>query len=103
MAPVRSLVSTAGGAAAGALAYCSAVRQRYTVPGPSRPARPARWVMDAWDAVSVTSTDMPREVSRREMRARQESTTTRTPGTVREDSATSVATMTRRAPGLSSP
>lgn len=42
---------------------------------------------------------MPRVESRRATRDKHESTTTRTPGTVIEDSATSVAKITRREPG----
>ena len=41
---------------------------------------------------------MERATSRRGSRASVESTTTRTPGTVSEDSATFVATTTRRRP-----
>ena len=95
-APVRSLVWIAGAANSGKRAHSCALIRRNTVPGPSRPARPARCTQLAWAADSVTRTDMPREESRRETRDRHVSTTTRTPGTVIEDSATSVAKMTRR-------
>ncbi len=81
---------------AGSLPSSASVQQRYTVPGASRPARPARWRPAARDARTVASAPSPRAWSTRGSRASPESTTTRTPGTVRLDSATAVERITLR-------
>lgn len=86
----------------GRRASSASVQQRYTTPGASRPARPARCRAAAREARTVVSALSPRAWSTLGSRARPASTTTRTPGTVSDDSATEVASTTlRRAPGAS--
>ena len=94
-ASVRSRVLISGELNAAACAYSASDMQRTTRPGASRPARPARWSMLDRAADNVTNPDIPRPASRRGTRANPLSTTVRTPGTVTEDSAIDVATITR--------
>ena len=73
------------------------------MPGPWRAARPARCSADAREQDTFTSPDIPRPASRRGSRDSPESMTSRTPGTVREDSASDVDTMIRGLPPGSRP
>ncbi len=99
---VRSATLISGDGYRGRRASSASAQHRYTAPGASRPARPARCRPAACDARTVVSALRPRAWSTRGSRASPESTTTRTPGTVNDDSATDVASTTRRrSPGAS--
>lgn len=100
---MRSELAISAGAASGRDAQSASDMQRYATPGPSRAARPERWMPAAFDSREVTSPDMRRFASSRGPRARPESTTMLTPGTVSADSATEVVTMTRRPGSISCP
>ena len=95
---VRSAVCTSGVVKSRRRAQSDSGKQRTTVPGPRRAARPARCWADERASETVTRPLMPRPESKRGSRARPASTTSRTPGTVRELSATAVDTMMRRSP-----
>jgi hypothetical protein len=95
---VRSPVAISGRASAGARASSRSAQQCTATPGPRRAARPARCATDACEAGTVTSPANPRRRSSRGSRARPASTTMCTPGTVSDDSAIAVATITRRSP-----
>ena len=92
---VRSATSISGAGQAGKDANSDWETQRTTMPGPSRPARPARWFAEDCAHELVTRPEKPRAMSSRGPRARQASTTARTPGTVTDDSAIAVDTITR--------
>jgi hypothetical protein len=94
--PVSSATATSGSGCAGSRSSSYVDQHRYTTPGPSRPARPARWTVLALAARTVARDARPRAWSVRGTRASPESTTTRTPGTVRLLSATAEASTTRR-------
>ena len=96
-APVRSLVAISGAASGLKCANSASEYARITVPGPRRPARPARWFALDFDAETVISPVIPR-ASRRGSRDRPASTTRCTPGTVTDDSAIAVATTTGALP-----
>ena len=102
-AEARSATVISARGCAGAAAKLFSSKQRTTVPGPWRAARPARCTQEARDAETVTSPLMPRVASRRGSRASPESMTSLTPGTVSEDSASEVETMMRGAPPASRP
>ncbi len=93
---VRSATAISGEGRRGAVRPRPSTSSGRRVPGASRPARPARWWAAARDTRTVVSVPRPRAWSVRGSRARPQSTTTRTPGTVRLDSATEVASTTRR-------
>jgi hypothetical protein len=93
---VRSATLISGAGKRASRASSASVQHRYTAPGASRPARPARCRPAACEARTVVSALSPRAWSTRGSRASPESTTTRTPGTVNDDSATDVARTTRR-------
>ena len=93
---VRSAVRISGSGCATRRAWSCADQHRYTAPGPSRPARPARCSADARLTPTVTRPASPRRWSVRGSRESPASTTSRTPGTVSDDSATAVETTTRR-------
>ena len=69
---------------------------RMQSPGPTRPHRPARWLAEACETGSIGSRCTLLRAAYRLMRARPGSITTRMPGTVSDDSATLVASTTRR-------
>ena len=94
---VRSAVRISGVMSGCIFAYSSRVKTRTTSPGPSRPARPARWSALVFASETVTRPVMPR-LSRLGTLDSPASTTLRTPGTVIDDSATDVATTTRLSP-----
>ncbi len=73
-------------------------QHRMQSPGPRRPARPRLWSAAAALTRSVMSLFMPLRGWKRAMRAQPESTTARTPGTVRLVSATFVASTMRGGP-----
>ena len=99
---VRSAVAISGSGWSARRACSSFDQQRSTAPGPRRPARPARCSAAALLTATVTSDESPRRWSVRGSREKPASTTTRTPGTVSDDSATAVETTTRRrGPSLS--
>ena len=97
--PARSAAAISGGANGRRAACSPADHRRKATPGPSRPARPARWTADACEAAVVCSRLSPLRASWRGRRTSPPSTTIRTPSTVRLDSAMSVASTTRRRPG----
>ena len=86
------------GAPAGCRARSATTAGRHT-PGSVRPARPARCSAESRLIDTVASRVMPVPVSKRGARARPPSTTMRTPSTVSDVSAMSVASTTRRRPG----
>ena len=99
-APVRSWTAMPGADWAGRREKSTGSMTRTAMPGPRRAARPARCSRRAREAGTVASWEIPRAASRRGSRAREASTTTRTPGTVSDDSARDVeSTMRRREPG----
>ena len=93
----RSAVCSSGSSASGRWRCSASAHSRYATPGAVRPARPRRWSALARLAAWVDSTGSPVATSTRTCRRRPASTTTRTPGTVTELSATLVASTTRRA------
>ena len=75
-------------------------QRRIHRPGPVRPARPARCSAEACEIGSTKSVSIPRNGSKRAIRAKPESMTARIPGIVTEVSATLVETIIFRfAPG----
>ncbi len=77
---------------------CDCGHSRYAKPSATRPARPARWSALACEIATLSSREKPLLGSKRGSRARPLSITTRTPGRVTDDSATLVASTTRRRP-----
>ena len=77
---------------------CDCGHSRYAQPVATRPARPARWSAEACDTATTSSREKPLFGSKRGSRASPLSITTRTPGKVTLDSATLVASTTRRRP-----
>ncbi len=68
------------------------------MPGSSRPARPARWVIEAWLTRWVTSRVNPVRASKRATRSWALSMTSRIPSMVKLVSAMLVASTTLRDP-----
>ncbi len=99
--PVRSAVSISAGAKAGSVPFSPFAQSLYALPGPRRPARPARCVASAREARSVTRRDMPVPASKRARRANPLSTTVVMPSIVRDVSAIEVASTTLRRPSAS--
>ncbi len=93
---VRSATLISGAGNGGSRPSSASAQHRYTAPGASRPARPARCRPAAREDRTVVRPLSPRAWSTRGSRASPASTTTRTPGTVSDDSATEVASTTRR-------
>ena len=79
---------------------CDCGHRRYAKPSATRPARPARWSADACEIDTTSSRAKPLFGSKRGSRASPLSITTRTPGKVTDDSATLVASTTRRRPSV---
>ena len=77
---------------------CSLAHRRQQMPGSVRPARPALCAAPAKETRSVTSRVRPLAGSKRAIRARPLSTTSRTPSIVSEVSAMAVASTTLRCP-----
>ena len=75
---------------------CATLHSRIATPGPSRPARPARWSAAARLMRSVVRRVRPVARSSRGERRKPPSITMRTPGTVSDVSAMLVASTTRR-------
>jgi hypothetical protein len=101
-ASVRSAEAISGGEIAGIRASSVGEYARTASPGPWRAARPARWSALAREALTVTRPVMSRARSRRTSRDSPVSITRRTPGTVRELSASAVETTTRAGPASAS-
>ena len=103
-APRRQLEGEAGevdaaisGSANGRRAACSTCdHRRQATPGPSRPARPARWSADAFEAARSAAGSCRCGCRAAGSRARPASTTTWTPSTVSDVSAMSVARIDTR-------
>ena len=77
---------------------CDCGHRRYAQPSATRPARPARWSAEACEMWVTSRREKPLFGSYEGSRASPLSTTTRTPGSVTDDSATLVASTTRRRP-----
>ncbi len=93
-APARSILWTSG-SRCGRRRSLSSQRRR-AVPGPVRPARPARCAAESAEMRSVSRRSIPFSGSKRRTLCRPESTTSVTPSIVSEVSARLVARMTFR-------
>ncbi|CAB4818999.1 unannotated protein [freshwater metagenome] len=96
--PARSTWVISGSRCARRVPCSSLLQSRYAAPGSTRPARPARWSAEARLMATVVSLVIPVRWSTLGTLACPLSTTTRTPSTVSDDSAMSVASTTRRRP-----
>ena len=97
--PARSTWVISAARWAGRVPCSMRLHSRYAAPGSTRPARPARCSAESRLIDTVVRRVMPVPASKRGARASPLSTTTRTPSTVSDVSAMSVASTTRRRPG----
>ena len=96
--PERSASRISGRSNSGNERVSPSLHKRQHTPGSSLPARPARCVIEAWLARTVSNRDNPSAGSNRGRRAKPASTTMRTPSIVKLVSAIEVANTTLRRP-----